>query len=301
MKLNKRVLASAAISASFMATAVTPVAWAAGEHLNCVQNFRAGVDADINTNVAEHLRRNCKLSVDQIIRLNVEDMKQVAREFKKDGTPLYSEEELNRLSPSYVVALAKDIDVSSGDTGKGPADSEQQSGPPLSVNDVKAGDREVTGSVYLLPGQQKTIQAHFPSRIVSAKVLKSDEKPGEGGKTAEGKVVTFKFGVPEEIQLNAGDEIMVTRFLAAAEEATNKDVPVKVIVKPAESGKSPGDGVPGSGGGSSNFGNIFGGIGGFASLAAVMAGVAKIFNQHSSLGRLLQPLRDLLAQFNIKF
>lgn len=31
------------------------------------------------------------------------------------------------------------------------AGEEQQSGPPLSVNDVKAGDREVTGSVFVLP------------------------------------------------------------------------------------------------------------------------------------------------------
>ncbi|MDK8659692.1 hypothetical protein QP908_08305, partial [Corynebacterium sp. MSK204] len=81
MKLKKRVLASAAISASLVATAVTPVAWAAGEHLNCAQNFRAGVDFDagINANVAEHLQRNCKLSVEQITELSVDDMTQTAR------------------------------------------------------------------------------------------------------------------------------------------------------------------------------------------------------------------------------
>ncbi|AEX76519.1 hypothetical protein CDHC02_1027 [Corynebacterium diphtheriae HC02] len=36
-------------------------------------------------------------------------------------------------------------------------------------------------------------------------------------------------------------------------------------------------------------------------MAAVVAGVAKIFNQNSGLSQLLQPLRNFLAQFNIKF
>ncbi|MFA1531547.1 hypothetical protein ACDL65_05665 [Corynebacterium belfantii] len=53
--------------------------------------------------------------------------------------------------------------------------------------------------------------------------------------------------------------------------------------------------------GSSNFGNIFGVIAGLCGLAAVVAGVAKIFNQNSGLSQLLQPLRNFLAQFNIKF
>ncbi|WP_296087445.1 hypothetical protein [uncultured Corynebacterium sp.] len=234
MKLNKRVLASAAISASFMATAVTPVAWAAGEHLNCVQNFRAGVDAGINANVAEHLRRNCHLSVDQIIRLNVEDMKQVAREFKKDGAPLYSEEELNRLSPSYVIALAKDIDVSPGDTGKGPADGEQQSGPPLSVNDVKAGDREITGSVFLLPGQQKRVQINFPSFRSLTTDVKLEENSVEEGGASNGKAVTFKFDVPEEINLKAGETLLFSLLYDSLAPDDRKSKSIPVVVKSAD-------------------------------------------------------------------
>ncbi|AWR15867.1 hypothetical protein CIP107577_01140 [Corynebacterium diphtheriae] len=57
----------------------------------------------------------------------------------------------------------------------------------------------------------------------------------------------------------------------------------------------------GAGEGSSNFGNIFGVIAGLNGLAAVVAGVSKIFNQNSGLSQLLQPLRNFLAQFNIKF
>ncbi|MHC9561732.1 hypothetical protein ACQX4L_05230 [Corynebacterium diphtheriae] len=42
-------------------------------------------------------------------------------------------------------------------------------------------------------------------------------------------------------------------------------------------------------------------IAGLSGLAALAAGVAKIFNQNSGLSQLLQPLRNFLAQFNIKF
>lgn len=42
-------------------------------------------------------------------------------------------------------------------------------------------------------------------------------------------------------------------------------------------------------------------IAGLSGLAALVAGVAKIFNQNSGLSQLLQPLRNFLAQFNIKF
>ncbi|MDK4274620.1 intracellular motility protein A [Corynebacterium accolens] len=348
MKLNKRVFASAAISASLVATTVTPVAWAANEHLNCTQNFRPSVGADINVNVAEHLRRNCNLSVEQIRQLSVEDLNQVSREFEQGGARLYSEEQLNSLSPSYVVELAKKIDGPSGDDGNGPADGEQQSGPPLSVNEVKAGDREITGSVFLLPGREKIIQASLPGSVVRTKVLNLTEEPGGQGESFGGKVVTFTFEVPEDVHLNAGDEITVSRLIDISEEATNKDKPVTVIVKPADNddGQAPGGGAGenppmppgdnenppkppapgggagenppmppsdnenppkppapggGAGEGSSNFGNIFGVVAGLAGLAAVVAGIAKIFNPNSGLVRFLQPLRDLLAQFNIKF
>ncbi|MDK4279454.1 intracellular motility protein A [Corynebacterium accolens] len=326
MKLNKRVLASVALSVSLVGAAVTPAAWAAERHLNCAQNFQDGIDADINLVVAKHLRRNCNLSVDQISTLNVEDMKQVARELKKDDAPLYSEEELKSLSPLYVVKLAKDIDTPAGDNSNGPADGEQQSGPPLLVNEVKAGDRVVTGSVYLLPGQQKVIQVYLPGRIGLAKSLKLEQKSGEEGNPSKGEVVTFSFDVPEYIQLKDGDEIEVIPFYNSLGEGTSNDVAIKIIVKPNESGndQDPGGGAddnvpkppvpddnqnlpklpaPGDGAGEdgSNLGNIFGVIAGLAGLAALVASVAKIFNHGLGMLRILQPLRDFLAQFNIKF
>lgn len=48
MKLNKRILASVALSVSLVGAAVTPGSWAAERHLNCAQNFQDGIDADIN-------------------------------------------------------------------------------------------------------------------------------------------------------------------------------------------------------------------------------------------------------------
>ena len=324
MKLNKRVLASVALSVSLVGAAVTPVAWAADGHRSCAQNFQDGIDADINLVVAKHLRRNCNLSVEQISVLSVDAMKEVAREFKKDGAPLYAEEQLKGLSPQNVVNLARGIDTPAGDNSNGPTDGEQQSGPALSVKEVKAGDTVITGSVYLLPGEQKIIQAQFPSRIVKTKVVRFSKESGEAGETAKGKVVTFNIDVPDEIQLKANDEVTVSRLIDNSQEATNKDRPVTVIVKPADNGndEAPGGGdgqnppmppgdnenppkppAPGGDAGesSSDLGSIFGVIAGLAGLAAVVASVAKIFNHSLGLVRFLQPVRDFLAQFNIKF
>ncbi len=167
MKLNKRVLASVALSASLVTTAITPVAWAADDdYLTCTQDFRAGIeiDAAINVNVAKHLQRNCSWNWTQISRLNVDQMGQVAKRLEKgDGSPLHSDEALKLLSPPWVVDLAKYNESFSSSGGEGPAGDEQQSVPPLMVNDVKAGDKEVTGSVFVLPGQRKQLQIAFPN------------------------------------------------------------------------------------------------------------------------------------------
>ncbi|EFM43228.1 intracellular motility protein A [Corynebacterium accolens] len=321
MKLNKRVLASAALSTSLVASVVTPVAWATDGHVNCAQDSGDGSDphSGFNVNDADYLQPNCELSQGEASQPGVE-------------------EELKQLLPSDVVGGAEGSDVSFGDNGENLADGEQQSGQPLSVNEVKEGDEVITGFVYLLPGEQKIIQAHYPNRTVATKVLKSDEKSGEEGKPSGGKVVTFTFDIPEDLQLKAGDEITVSRLVANSEEAANKDKPVKIIVKAADkgNGQAPGGGAgnnpskppvpgdnenprkppapgggenlpkpptPGGGAGedSSNFGNIFGVVAGLAGLAAVVAGIAKIFHPNSGLVRFLQPLRDILAQFNIKF
>lgn len=166
MKLNKCAIASVALSASLVATAVTPAAWAADEHLTCTQDFRAGVyiDAAIDLNVAKHLQRNRNWDWRQIAGLNVEQMGQLAKKLlKEDGTPLHSEEALKLLEPDWVGELAKYNSTFVSNDRKGSAGEEQQSGPPLSVNDVKAGDREVTGSVFVLPGQRKQLQISFPN------------------------------------------------------------------------------------------------------------------------------------------
>ncbi|AEX76518.1 hypothetical protein ACQXZZ_05145 [Corynebacterium diphtheriae] len=165
MKLNKRVIASVALSASFVATAVTPAAWAADEHVTCTQNFRAGVDIDaaINLNVAKHLQRNRNWGWRQIAGLNVKQMGQLAKKLlKEDGTPLHSKEALKLLEPNWVGESAKYNSTFVSNDRKGSAGEEQQSGPPLSVNEVKAGDRKITGSVFVLPGAKEAASVFLP-------------------------------------------------------------------------------------------------------------------------------------------
>ena len=198
MKLNKRVLASVALSVSLATSAVAPVAWADDDapHLRCEQNFRVGsdFDADVNGNVAEHLKRNCKMTAEQISKLNIEDLKSVAKELRKaDGSLAIGPKEIDQLTTAKVNYEAE-------------------------INEAADKAEEPGGN----PG--------------------ADEK----------------------------------------------------LPKPPTPGG-------GSGESSSNFGNIFGVISGLAGLATLVAGIAKIFNQNLGLVRLLQPLRDFLAQFNIKF
>ncbi|CAB0841303.1 intracellular motility protein A [Corynebacterium diphtheriae] len=165
MKLNKRLIASVTLYVSLVATAVIPAAWAADEHVTCTQNFRAGVDIDaaINLNVAKHLQRNRNWDWRQIAGLNVEQMGQLAKKLlKEDGTPLHSEEALKLLEPNWVGESAKYNSTFVSNDIKGSAGEEQQSGHPLSVNKIKAGDRKITGSVFVLPGQRKQLQISFP-------------------------------------------------------------------------------------------------------------------------------------------
>ncbi|MDK4331607.1 hypothetical protein [Corynebacterium accolens] len=326
MKLNKRVLASVALSASLVTTAVTPAAWAADDdYLTCTEDFRAGieVDAAIYVNVAKHLQRNCNWSVDRISPLNVEQMRQVAKKLKKeDGTLLHSEDALNFLKPTWVLDVVNYNKAFSGNGGMGSAGDGQQSEFPLTVDEVKAGAKEVTGSVFLRPGQKKTIHIAFPNFQVSAADLQFNGSTAQGEDVSKGEVATFKFKVPQGLELKANDEIAVYPTYYDF----GKDVPVKVAVKSAGDGDGenpptppgdnenppmpPGDNenppkppVPGgdTGESGSDFGSIFGVIAGLAGLAAVVASIAKIFNHGLGILRILQPLRDFLAQFNIKF
>ncbi|AEX76520.1 intracellular motility protein A [Corynebacterium diphtheriae] len=194
MKRNKRVIASAALSVSLAISAVAPVAWADEMHVKCPQKFRVGsdFDGDVNAKVEEHLQRNCELTTDQISRHSIRDEK-------------FSE---------------------TTEAGTG---GEQQS-EPLKVNTVKAGDRQVTGSVFVLPGQQKTIQAIFPNGLTPTQELRLDENSGEGGDASKGKVVPFEIKVPEGLVLKAGHVIVVNPLYGKSDI----DVPVRVTVQPAD-------------------------------------------------------------------
>ncbi|CAB0814242.1 hypothetical protein FRC0290_00981 [Corynebacterium diphtheriae] len=219
MKRNKRVIASAALSVSLATSGVAPVAWADEMHVKCPQEFHGGsdFDGDVNAKVEEHLQRNCELTTDQISRHSIRDEK-------------FSE---------------------TTEAGTG---GEQQSEPPLSVNDVKAGDRKVTGSVFLRPGQQVTVQVIFPNGLWPTQDLHLDQSSAESDDTSRGKSVPFKIDVPQKLELQPSNEIVV--ILRYGKDKTKS---VKVVVKPADNdnGQVPGGGAddnpgkpPAPGGGS---------------------------------------------------
>jgi hypothetical protein len=237
MKLNKRVLASAALSASLVGTAVAPVAWASDEHVNGTQEFGDGSDADsgLNVNDADNLQPNYEVSEDQTSQLGAEELTPVAMELpEKDNNSVPVEEESQQLLPSAAVSDVRTDDISSGGDSKVVAGDEQQSGAPLRVDEVKEGDEKVTGSVFLLPGQEKTIFAFFPNGRSLTTDLKLEKKSGEEGEISKGEVVTFKFVVPENLHLMAGAVIAVSTIKDSLGPGAKKDVPVRVVVKAAD-------------------------------------------------------------------
>lgn len=237
MKLNKRVLASTALSASLVGTAVAPVAWASDEHVNGTQEFGNGSDADsgLNVNDADNLQPNYEVSEEQTSQLGAEELTPVAMELsEKDHTPVSAEEDLQQLLPSEAVSDVRAEDISSGGDSKVVAGDEQQSGAPLRVDEVKEGDEKVTGSVFLLPGQEKTIFAFFPNGRSLTTDLKLEKKSGEEGEISKGEVVTFKFDVPENLHLKAGAVIAVSTIKDSLGPGAKKDVPVRVVVKAAD-------------------------------------------------------------------
>jgi intracellular motility protein A len=259
MKLNKRVLASAALSASLVGTAVSPVAWASDEHVNGTQEFGNGSNADsgLNVNDADNLQPNYEVSEDQTSQLGAEELTPVAMELpEKDNNPVPAQEESQQLLPSGAVSDVRADDIPSGSDSKVVASDEQQSGAPLRVNEVKEGDEKITGSVFLLPGQEKTILAFLPTGRSLTTDLKLEEKSGDGEQNSKGKVVTFEFDVSKELPLKAGAEIVVSTIKDSLGSVAKKDTPVKVIVMSAAKGnesrpeQSPDSGsgqVPGNG------------------------------------------------------
>ncbi|MBG9287763.1 hypothetical protein I4J20_06040, partial [Corynebacterium belfantii] len=173
-----------------------PVAWADEKQVNCPQNFRAGSDfnGDVNAKVGKYLQRDCEFPADQISRLSIRD-----EEF--------------------------------GETTEAGTGGDQQSEPRLEVNDVKVGDRKVTGSVFWLPGQQARVQVFFPNGRTPTQDLQFDQSSAESNDTSRGKSVPFTIGVPEGLELRPNDEIIV--ILHYGEK---KSKSVKVVVKSADNG-----------------------------------------------------------------
>lgn len=218
MKRNKRVIASAALSVSLATSGVAPVAWADEMHVKCPQEFHGGSDfgGDVNAKVEEHLQRNCELTTDQISRFSIRD-----EEF--------------------------------GETTGAGTGGEQQS-EPLKVNEVKAGDKKITGSAFLLPGQTKTVRVTFKNFLTQTQDLQLNQSSAESDDTPRGEYVPFEIGVPDSVELKAGDWILFN--LQPSNDGENKNI--KVYVKPADNGaeshpeQTPGGGndqAPGPGAG----------------------------------------------------
>ena len=192
------------------------------------------------------------------------------------------------------------------------------------VNDIKEGDKKVTGKVRLYPGQEVEIEASFPSGKIQTTVVKLEKKSAQKGQVPEGEFVSFEIDVPADVKLMAGDKVTVSPVPHVTDPKTGESNSVELIVKAADKGsesqpeQAPGngngkgkeggsgstkpaqpsvpgaEGTPGAGEGSSKFGKVFEVIPG---LAALVEGVAKFFNKNSGLARLLQPLRNFFSLF----
>lgn len=307
MNFNKRVLAAAALSVSLVVPTVAPVAQAA-EHLGCEQAFQLKQDFDGTASivVAQHLSKNCGLSADEISKLSVDELKKVAQELKdKDGNSL-SEDKINGINKAVVSGAAKDAEV------KDQKEAEQFTVAPQ-VNDIKAGDKEITGTVRLYPSEKNyEFSATFPGGAGEKITVEAPAKAA---------TVDFKIAVPQGVELKAGDEVFVTPIPNTINPQTGEGPGQTIVVKPAdvadngdgankEEGKKPGAGAndeegkkkPGndlSSKGSSDAGKAIAAVAGLGGLAALVAGVAHLLNQNLGGVPFLQPIREFLAQFNI--
>ncbi|CAB0798875.1 intracellular motility protein A [Corynebacterium diphtheriae] len=200
MKRNKRVIASAALSVSLATSAVVPVAWADEMHVKCPQKFHNGsdFDSDVNAKLEEHLQPNCELTTDQISRHSIRDEK--FSETTEAGTGV-----------------------------------EQQS-EPLRVNEVKAGNKKITGSAFLLPGQKKTVQVFYPNLLTSTVDLHLDRSSAESGDTSGGKYVPFEISVPVNVVLKEGDELLFSLRDTSRPSSAGENKNIKVRVKSADKG-----------------------------------------------------------------
>lgn len=190
------------------------------------------------------------------------------------------------------------------------------------VNDIKVGDKKVTGKVRLYPGQEVEIEAYFPGGRIQTTVVKLEKKSAQEGQVPAGEFVPFEIDVPADVKLMAGDKVSVSPIPHVTDPKTGESNSVELIVKAADKSsesqpeQTPGDGngkeggsgstkpaqpsvpgaegTPGAGERSSKFGKVFEAIPG---LAALVEGVAKFFNKNSGLARILQPLRNFFSLF----
>ena len=316
MKFNKRILAAAAVSVSLVAPAVAPVAQAADSHQNCEQRFVSGLDFNSQPAiaVAQHLEKNCGLTKEQISQLSVDELKSVAKELKnKNDEAVFTDEEISTLDAAQVnqaIAPAPGANEAGQAGGQDNADgdvADQQMIVSPQVNDITAGDKKVTGTVRLYPSAKKyEFAATFPGGQVAKTQLDAP---------AAAATVNFEIAVPQGVELKAGDEVFVTPVPNVAIPGTNEGPGKNVTVKPAvapggednvvEGGKEQDQNEkpaaePKEPKGSSDFGKGAGALAGLGGLAALVAGIVHLVNHHAGGAHFLQPVRDFLAQFNIK-
>ncbi|WP_306515247.1 hypothetical protein [Corynebacterium sp.] len=316
MKFNKRILAAAAVSVSLVAPTVAPVAQAADSHQNCEQRFVSGLDFNSQPAiaVAQHLEKNCGLTKEQISQLSVDELKSVAKELKnKNDEAVFTDEEISTLDAAQVnqaIAPAPGANEAGQAGGQDNADgdaADQQMIVSPQVNDITAGDKKVTGTVRLYPSAKKyEFAATFPGGQVAKTQLDAP---------AVAATVNFEIAVPEGVELKAGDEVFVTPVPNVAIPGTNEGPGKNVTVKPAaapggednivEGGKEHDQNEkpavePKEPKGSSDFGKGAAALAGLGGLAALVAGIVHLVSHHAGGAHFLQPVRDFLAQFNIK-
>lgn len=154
------------------------------------------------------MQRDCKFPTDQISRLSIRD-----EEF--------------------------------GETTEAGTGDDQQSEPPLKVNEVKAGDRKVSGSVFVLPGKKKTVQVIFPNALAPTQDLQLDQSSAESGDASMGRFVSFEFDVPESLELKGGDKLFFNQRDNPRPPGAGHVKNIVVYVKPADNGngRAPGGGA----------------------------------------------------------
>lgn len=180
-------------------------------HVKCPQKFRAGsdFDGDVNAKVGKYLQRDCELTMDQVSWLSIRD----------EGF---------------------------GETTEAGTGGDQQSEPRLKVDDVKAGARKVTGSVFLRPGEKKTVQVIFEKNFLTqTQDLQFDQSSAESDDNSKGKSVPFEIKVPDNVALKEGDRLFFRLRDDSRRPSAGENKSTVVIVKPADNGngRAPGGGA----------------------------------------------------------